>query len=285
MKTKFKSLVALALLMICMSSCVYSLFPIYTEDTLVYLPELEGKWLLGDDPSQYVEFKSPIKIDGTVKMTSNDTVKLDNGSEVVLSQSVTMGIGGDSYVAVEGDTIRDVDQLRELYDQKMDSNSGKISAAVERMLKDMKQAAINLNQNPSGISQMSDQMAYRMHFVNGDDEYKYQAHLAQIGDDLFLDLYATDDSYSDQAFGSNVWFPVHSFMKLELDKDKLTITQFDLEKMNKLFDSGLIRMNHEIVDGTVLITAKPEEIQKFLKKYARDASVFDEVSVYSREAQ
>ena len=107
-------------------------------------------------------------------------------------------------------------------------------------------------------------------------------HLAQIGDDIFMDLYATDDSFSDSAFGSNVWFPVHTFMKLELDNDQLTITQFDLEKMNKLFDSNLIRMKHENIDGTVLITAKPEEIQKFLKKYSRDESVFDEVETYSR---
>ena len=282
MKTKLKSLLALAILMICMSSCVYSLFPIYTEDTLVYLPELEGKWQLGDDPDQYVEFKAPISFEGVVAVTSTDTVKLDNGSEVVLSQSFTMGLGGDDYVVVEGDTIRDMSDLKALYDHKVDANSGKVAEAATRMLEDMKKAGQELLSNPGGISQMSDKMAYRMTFVNGEDTFKYQVHQAQIGDDIFMDLYATDDSFSDDAFGSNVWFPVHTFMKLELKNDRLTITQFDLDKMNKLFDSNLIRMSHENVDGTILITAQPEEIQKFLKKYSRDESVFDGVEVYSR---
>jgi len=42
MKSKLKVLSVFGLLIIGMSSCVYSLFPIYTEDTLVYLPELEA---------------------------------------------------------------------------------------------------------------------------------------------------------------------------------------------------------------------------------------------------
>ena len=44
-------------------------------------------------------------------------------------------------------------------------------------------------------------------------------------------------------------------------------------------------MSHENVDGTILITAKSEEIQKFLEKYARDESVYNGVEVYSRVAE
>jgi len=282
MKTKFKSILALAILMMCMSSCVYSLFPIYTKDTLVYLPELVGKWQLGNDPSQYVTFKAPLKLEGTVSMTSTDTVVLDNGSKVVLSQSMTMGLGGDAYIVVGGDTIRDRRDLKALYDEKMGKTDGKVAEALDRMLTDMGEAADALNRDPANGVFDSDDMAYRMTFVNGEDIYKYEVHLAQIGEDIFMDLYATEDSFSDKAFGSNVWFPVHTFMKLELDNEQLTITQFDLDKMNDLFDSNLIRMSHETMDGTVLITAQPEEIQKFLKKYSRDESVFDEVEVYSR---
>ena len=41
---KLKVIIAFAVVMLIMNSCVYSLFPIYTEDTLVFLPELVGKW-------------------------------------------------------------------------------------------------------------------------------------------------------------------------------------------------------------------------------------------------
>ena len=128
-------------------------------------------------------------------------------------------------------------------------------------------------------------MGYIMTVVDGGDITKYQVHLAQIGDDIFMDLYATEDSFTDQAFGSMVWFPVHNFMKIEMEGDKLTVIQFDLDKMNKLFDSNLIRMSHENVDGTILITAQPKEIQKFLKKYSRDESVYEGEEIYTRVSE
>ena len=57
---------------------------------------------------------------------------------------------------------------------------------------------------------------------------------------------------------------------------------FDLEKLNDLFESNLIRLRHENVDGTILITAQPKELQKFFDTYADDESVFDTRETYSR---
>ena len=56
MKSKVKSIVVLGIMVMCMSSCVYSLFPIWTKETLVYLPDLVGKWQYGDDPADYILF-------------------------------------------------------------------------------------------------------------------------------------------------------------------------------------------------------------------------------------
>ncbi len=52
---KLKVFLVLGVLMFGMSSCVYSLFPIYTEDTLVFLPELVGKWQT--EANDYVIFE------------------------------------------------------------------------------------------------------------------------------------------------------------------------------------------------------------------------------------
>ena len=113
----------------------------------------------------------------------------------------------------------------------------------------------------------------------------YEMHLVQIGDDLFMDLSATDDNYTDKVFGSMVWFPVHTFMKVKLNGNKLDLIQFDLDKLNKLFKSNLIRLRNENVDGTILITAQPKELQKFLDKYSDDESVFEEGESYTRILQ
>ena len=66
-----------------------------------------------------------------------------------------------------------------------------------------------------------------------------------------------------------------------MDK-KLVLTPFDLEKLNRLFESNLIRLRHENVDGSVLITAQPREIQKFLERYSEDETVFEDADIYER---
>ncbi|MCR9081468.1 MAG: hypothetical protein NXH89_03550, partial [Cyclobacteriaceae bacterium] len=70
--------------------------------------------------------------------------------------------------------------------------------------------------------------------------------------------------------------------KLRLTGQKLVLTPFDLEKLNRLFESNLIRLRHENVDGTVLITAQPKEIQKFLERYSEDETVFEDADIYER---
>jgi hypothetical protein len=74
-------------------------------------------------------------------------------------------------------------------------------------------------------------------------------------------------------------------MKVKLNGNKLDLIQFDLDKLNKLFKSNLIRLRNENVDGTILITAQPKELQKFLDKYSDDESVFEDAESYTRILQ
>jgi len=81
---------------------------------------------------------------------------------------------------------------------------------------------------------------------------------------------------------SSNFMPVHTFIKLKFTNNQLDLTAFNLEKLNKLFESNLIRLRHENVDGTVLITAQPDEIQKFIDQYSDDETVFEETEHYKR---
>ena len=283
MKTKFKAILALALLMICMSSCVYSLFPIYTKDTLVYLPELEGKWQMGDDPDSYITFSRNASIEASIKVTEPDETQETPESEVTITRnSYSIEFDGDEYIIEDGDTIRDKEKVKAYYEKKFDSALTEFGDAMAKTLEGMGKAFEKISKSPNPLSYSQSSDGYVMTVKDGDEVDEYQAHLAQIGDDIFIDLYASDSKVTDKALGSMVWFPVHMFMKLELDGDQLRLIQFDLEKMNKLFESNLIRMRHENVDGTVLITAQPKEIQKFLDKYSDDESVFDEITTYNK---
>ena len=186
---KKKALFSLVILMVLMSSCVYSLFPIYTKDTLTFLPALVGKW--------------------------------SNGGDEILFE-------------------------------------------------------------PDG------KYSYRMTaYEESEIVAVYEVHLVHVGGDIFMDLYPSDDdSFSGKgvpSFEKNLnanYFPVHSFSKLKLVDGKLQLISFDLNMMHDLFKSNRIRLRHENVEGTILITAQPKEIHKFLKQYSNDASVFDSPTEY-----
>jgi hypothetical protein len=182
---------------------VYSLFPIYTDDTLVYFPELLGRWEMegGED---YIKFSTKPK---AFDWFSNEEAK----------------------------------------DESEDST-------IEK--------------------------DYLVEIMDGEELMAFVGHIAKIGDDLFLDLYP-DDPYSNGSTLSNV-FPVHTFVKLKFSGKQLYMTPFDLQKLNKLFESNLIRLRHENVDGMILITAQPKEIQKFIDRYSEDESVFEETETYQK---
>lgn len=298
MKTKAKSIAVLGLLVMCMSSCVYSLFPIWTKDTLVYLPELEGKWQLGDDPEDYILFEPGFDVDATIsvaqptgttaEVTKNisftSTDKLPKGVTTKVTKNFSITYDSDEYILVEGDTVRDREKVKAYWEGEMDSLMTELGEKMVESLGGLSQALSKIGKGTL-LNYSSDDQSYKMTVMEDGEALNYQVHLAQIGEDIFLDLYATESPHSSKALESMVWFPVHMFMKLELNEDRLTLTQFDLDKMNKLFDSNLIRIGHETVDGSVLITAKSEEIQKFFNKYSNDESVFDNVEVYERIRQ
>lgn len=249
MKRKFKVLVAFSALMICMSSCVYSLFPIYTEDTLVFVPELIGKWDNGAGDGNYLKFESKF---GTVSKFE-----------------FSVGIGETTLSAGRfGEKEYNIEELIDSYgigdSITYDSEGGPMLQFND---------AVTLN---------SKSMNYKMS-VFEDDELKemYEVHLVRLGNNLIMDVYPYD--FYDIGEGpSENNFPVHTFVKLEMEDDEMQITPFDLDKLNKLFESNLIRLRHEKVDGTILITAQPVELQKFLKKYSNDESVFETPESYAR---
>ncbi|WP_296703922.1 hypothetical protein [Algoriphagus sp.] len=200
---KAKSILAFGLLVVLLNSCVYSLFPIYTDDTLVYFPELIGKWEMEDEPQDYVEFRILPEETGFFANNSDDDSK---------------------------------------------------EPAKEK--------------------------SYLVVIEDEGDITNFVGHVAKIGNDFFLDLFPYEKDY-EETLASNV-LPVHTFIKLKYVNDQLNLTAFDLEKLNKLFESNLIRLRHENVDGTILITAQPKEIQKFLDRYSDDESVFEGTDIYKR---
>lgn len=317
---KLKVFAAFGLLVFLMSSCVYSLFPIYTEDTLVYLPELVGKWITDpDNPDDYIEFE-PMSEEKEENFQIRDShmsaVEMNEDSDGD-SETYSYAMQGDGWsiksddpitVEINGQKVSDPEKVKAYYDELFAGMQNDAEKAVGRMTEEL-DSAINSEGNEfgkmlkdlgngvgelgkalkqteakfKGSAYLTREESYKMIAMENGEREVYQVHIVEIGEDYFLDIYPLPE-LTDSSLSENM-FPVHSFMKMNLEGGKLKLTLFDLKKLNELFESNLIRLRHEYVDGNVVITAQPSEIQKFLSKYSHDESVFEEGEIYSKIVQ
>lgn len=277
---KKQTLLLFGILVATMSSCVYSLFPIYTENTLVFKEELLGKWMVGKD--DYFLFET---------MGSNDEDKSKGSNEneykysIEIKEGFTMSSNDPIFILLNGKPVYDEDSIKLIMLERM----AKADLAKENEPKELLDAKEQIEDNdltPSDIEfngtvTVSQEKSYRLIYIeNNEEKEAYTAHLVDIGGELFMDLYPIKE-YDSKNVSDN-YFPVHTFYKVSVTEKEFTMTHFDLDKLNKLFESNLIRLRHENVDGTILITAQPKELQKFIDKYSDDKSVFEEAETYIR---
>ncbi len=109
----------------------------------------------------------------------------------------------------------------------------------------------------------------------------FEIFVVKLGDDYFMDFYLTDfpkgekPNLSDDIFdvqknelAAYHVIPVHTFAKLIIIGDEVKIKMFDPDFLEKLFKQRQIRIKHEVLEDGYVLTAPPEELQKFVEKYA-----------------
>jgi hypothetical protein len=110
----------------------------------------------------------------------------------------------------------------------------------------------------------------------------FEVYLVKLGDNLFMDFYPgslpdkeakTTETKMNSMLETHL-FPVHNFAKLEVGQHDLKISMFDPEFLKDLLERQQIRIKHEKTDGNYILTASPEELQKFAQKYAHVKEAF-----------
>ena len=122
----------------------------------------------------------------------------------------------------------------------------------------------------------------------------FDAHLIQLGRGYFLNFYprlATKEEIEKYPklkeekinnFKAFHYYPVNTFAKVTFEKDQMSIALFDGEFIEDLLDQNRIRIKHEKVDDHYILTAQPEELQKFIVKYANNEDAFPDPMVLTR---
>ena len=136
-----------------------------------------------------------------------------------------------------------------------------------------------------------------IHQDNKGRKAAFDIYVVKLGDDYFMDFYMRDLPKNEAGAFSDVLnnnendlavyhtILVHTFAKLIVVKDEVKIKMFDPDFLEKLFKQRQIRIKHEqLDDGQIVLTAQPEELQKFVEKYAdHNEAYIDDVIVLSKQ--
>ena len=102
------------------------------------------------------------------------------------------------------------------------------------------------------------------------------ATLVHLGNHTFLDIFPL----SEQAIWAwgiyTPYIPVHSFLRVKLDKNNLVLEKLDADRLETLFKQKRIRLKHEIQGDHTILTAPTKDLVRFMKKYADDPQAFEE---------
>lgn len=125
-----------------------------------------------------------------------------------------------------------------------------------------------------------DKKSYKLELTTKNDgktrKSEFSVHVVKLGGQYFLDFYLEEypgDDFID--LSSFHLVPVHTFAKLTITGEGLQINWFDQEWLSDLINENRIRIHHEKNEDYILLTAKPDELQKFVTKYADSEEAFE----------
>jgi len=122
-----------------------------------------------------------------------------------------------------------------------------------------------------------DSTSYVLTLKTKDEEEKetqFSVHIIKLGGHYFLDFYIEDFGDEEFTLYNLHIIPVHTFAKLSFTKDSLNINWFDPDWLEKLIEQNKIRIHHENNGDFILLTAKAQELQKFVTKYVNSEDAF-----------
>jgi len=125
----------------------------------------------------------------------------------------------------------------------------------------------------------SDKTSYRLKLNYKDSEQDenavFDVRVIKLEGHYFLDFYLEEYGDDDTGLAEFHLIPVHTFAKVEFSDNKVFINWFDQDWLEKLIKQNKIRIHHENNGDFILLTAKPEELQKFVTKYVNSDEAFE----------
>ncbi|MEO1021243.1 MAG: hypothetical protein AAFW89_01750 [Bacteroidota bacterium] len=117
--------------------------------------------------------------------------------------------------------------------------------------------------------------------ISSDTTY-FIGKIGSFNNHYFLDMFLFDLSGSSNFMDAHK-FPVHTFSRIRLDGNDLSIQFFEDSWLEDQIDNNRIRIKHESTEDGILVTASTKELQRFVNKYADEEDAFDDAMILTRK--
>ncbi|WP_321517019.1 hypothetical protein [Marinifilum fragile] len=119
---------------------------------------------------------------------------------------------------------------------------------------------------------------YEITMITEKDTSVFDGRLANLGGHYFMDLIPNDKHVEEKISGSfiaGMLVTTHGFFKIDIKDDELIVNTIENDDFEDLIENKRVRIEYVERDNGVIITAKTEDIQKFLIKFA-DSKMFND---------
>lgn len=251
-----KKLNLLALILCAMMlSCIPSLHPIYTENSRILDDRILGHWVNEEVKAQMdkLDIKIEIESDSLDALIEKQTnlFGIDESGSWLFERAADIRYekrdknGSHSAITID-------DQMAETHDMVLIEKGYKV---------------VNIDLKPY----------YILQYTNLEDEEKtketVKVNLTRINGELYMDFQTIPAIREASRFSINL-IPAHTFAKLEFAGGDMYINSFDSEYIEKLIKNKRVSLKHEVVDGSIILTASTRELRAFIEKYGRDEKLY-----------
>lgn len=103
---------------------------------------------------------------------------------------------------------------------------------------------------------------------DGDETWVFKIRLARIEERHYLDAMLAEQYVRGKKVDTDFMLPVHMLGRIEVEPDAVRIRMLESDWVRRALKEGDLELAHEkLQNGDVLITAKPEELREFLRRY------------------
>ncbi len=121
--------------------------------------------------------------------------------------------------------------------------------------------------------QKSGENAYDLIVTEGGLPAGFDAKLGRLGSYLFLDLYPQEPDIKNDFYKFHL-IPAHTFSRVWIEEDTLHLSMLDNDWLRDMIDQGELNIEHERLDGGIVLTTATDILQEFVVRHAEDDRAF-----------